>query len=286
MENQPIQFKKERDFGELFNATFAFIRQEFSKFGKMMLYYVVPFLLALGILMVLVQKAQINSMTQMSAQGNFFGMFGRIGWYSILTGILALFTQAIILANTYGYIYLYVEKGKDGFTIKEVWDLAKTKLLSVIGASIVVSLIVGLGFVLCIIPGIYLGVSLSVIFIVMFYEKKEFGDAFSRSFDLTKLDFWNTLLILVVLYVIVIVIGYVLAIPTMAAGVGSMLTSVRTGSEVANMSTGIIILSTIINVVSYLLYTIPYVAISFQYFNLLEKKEKPSLEEKINNVNQ
>ncbi len=285
METQ-VQFKQERDFGEIFNAIFAFIRQEHKKFGKMLLYHVLPFLLVMGILTVITQRANLKIISQSYYDQSPMGMLARMNIYTFLTVLWALLSHVIILSNTYSYITLYVTKGKDGFTLKEVWSMAQSKFLLVIGVSIVVGLIVAFGTLLCIIPGIYLGVYLSLIFAILFYENQGFSEAFSRCFDLVKHNFWNTLLVLLVVYVVVYLITIVLSLPAILMGIGSALTSIKANTSEINFSLGLLILDAFTTIISYLLFTVSYIAIAFQYFNLVEKKEKPSLEQKIENINQ
>ncbi len=285
METQ-VQFKQERDFGEIFNAIFAFIRQEYKKFGKMLLYHVVPFLLVMGVLTVITQRAYLKSLSYSAYDHSQLGMFAKMNVFTLLTVFWALISHVVVLVNTYSYITLYVQKGKDGFTLNEVRSKAMSKSLLVIGVSIVTGLIIGIGTILCIIPGIYLGVYLSLIFVILFHENQGFSEAFSRCFDLVKNNFWNTLLVLLVVYVVIYLISIVLSIPAIALGIGTALTSLKANYEMMKTSTGILILDAFTTILSYLLFTVSHVAIAFQYFNLVEKKEKPSLEEKIENINQ
>ena len=46
IEKEYIKLRRERDFGEAFNATFAFIKQEFNTLGKAILFFIEPVLLA------------------------------------------------------------------------------------------------------------------------------------------------------------------------------------------------------------------------------------------------
>ncbi|MFW6224771.1 MAG: hypothetical protein ACOC4B_00720 [Bacteroidota bacterium] len=281
-----IQFKQERDFGEIFNAIFAFIRQEYKQLGKMLLYHVLPFLLVMGVLTVITQRAYLKSISHSVYDQGYMGMLARMNIYTFLTAFWALLAHVVILSNVYSYITLYVNKGKGGFTLKEVWSMARSKFILAIGVTIVVGLIIAFGMVLCIIPGIYLGVHLSLVFIILFYENQGFSEAFSRCFDLVKNNFWNTLLILVVVYVVIYLISIVLSLPAIAFGVGTAITSVKTNYDMMKSSTGILILDAFTTIITYSLYTVSYVVIAFQYFNLVEKKEKPSLEQKIENINQ
>ena len=54
MEKTHINFKQERDFGEVFSATFAFIGQEFKMLGKAVVYFVIPIFFVAAILLVLI----------------------------------------------------------------------------------------------------------------------------------------------------------------------------------------------------------------------------------------
>lgn len=68
-------------------------------------------------------------------------------------------------------------------------------------ATIVYSLIVGLGTLLCFIPGIFFGVRLIFVLpYILDHPEAGFGDAFKHSWDMTKGHFWS-LLGLMLLYV-------------------------------------------------------------------------------------
>jgi hypothetical protein len=50
MENNRIELYKQREFGDVFNATFAFIKQEIKPLGRAILVYILPFVLIQGII--------------------------------------------------------------------------------------------------------------------------------------------------------------------------------------------------------------------------------------------
>jgi hypothetical protein len=55
MNQQQINFKEQREFGQILNSTFAFLRQNFSKLGKALIFFAGPFLLLQGIAQVYYQ---------------------------------------------------------------------------------------------------------------------------------------------------------------------------------------------------------------------------------------
>jgi hypothetical protein len=291
MEKAPVNFKQQRDFGEVFNATFAFIGQEFKPLGKALLYYVLPILIIAAFLSVLVsigQQKYLHSFQAGSADitANPFAAMGSTLKYSLLSMLVYLLAFSALRCTIYGYIKVYVEKGKDQFTTEDIWSEIKKFILPVLGTSIVIGLLIGVGFVFCIIPGIWLGISLSAIYIAMIYEGKGMGDAFNRSFNLTKQDWWTTLGIIFVSYIIVYILSIIMAVPAVLMGLKSFFTAFKDLQSPVemNFSTTFYIINSITSLVTYILFTIPFIAIAFQYFNLLEMKEKPSLKEKIEQI--
>jgi len=114
------------------------------------------------------------------------------------------------------------------------------------------------------------------------FEDKGIGEAFSRSFELTRIQWWWTFLILIVSTVIVGLIVYILAIPSAIFGLTIGLHQVNNpGTLPESFGVVYIIYSTVLSVISYVLYIIPFTVIAFQYFNLVEIKEMPSLIDKI-----
>jgi hypothetical protein len=291
MEKAPVNFKKQRDFGEVFNATFAFIGQEFKPLAKAIIYYVLPILIVAAILSVFVSIAQqkyANSIRagDIDVTSNPFAAIGPMYKYLFLTSLIYLVALSALRCTIYGYIKSYVEKGKDQFTIDDVWSEVKRFILPVLGTSLVIGLLVGIGFMFCIVPGIWLGVSLSLIYIAMMFEGKGMGDAFSRSFNLVKEDWWLTLGIIFICYIIVYVLSILLSVPAMLMGLKSFFSSFKeiqaTGEM--NFSTTFYIVNSITSLLTYILFSIPFIALAFQYFSLVEMKEKTSLKDKIEQI--
>lgn len=291
MENAPIKFNQERDFGEIFNASIAFIRQELKPLGKAVLIFVLPILLIAAILTVFIGIEQQKIISAMSVDNaaymsNPFAILGSTLKYSLLTLLAYALGITSLRCTIYGYIKLYVTKGKDQFSLDDVWLEIKKFFFPVLGSSIVIGLIVGIGFVFCIIPGIYLGISLSLFYFAFMFENKGFSNAFGRSFDLTKQNWWLTLGLILVAYIIVYLITLLLSIPAIILGFKSAFTSFKNLQEGTpmNFTTGYYILSSITNLINYILFSVPFVVIAFQYFSLLESKEKPSLQDKIDQI--
>jgi hypothetical protein len=86
-----------------------------------------------------------------------------------------------------------------------------------IGAAIVSGIGILFGFIACIIPGIILLTLWSVTAPAIVVERRGVFDALSRSWDLVKRNFWQTLGVIVVFWIIALVITWIAAAVTHGA---------------------------------------------------------------------
>lgn len=291
MTKKTINFKKERDFGDLFNATFSFISQEFNRLATAVLYFVVPFLLVSAIAMTLYSvKAQemAQTITQDTKANPFaaFSIMGSLFGYIGVAMLLSLISITVLVGTVYGYIKLYIQNGSDGFTINDVWMQVTTNFWRNLIAAIVVGLVVIAGTMLCLIPGIYFGVSLCLVFSIMMFENKSFGDAFGRSMKLINTNWWLAFGILIIVGIIVYVLTIFVSIPSLILGFKSLFRNLKgTPNPAFDFSIGFYILNSLTRVITQLFMVIPLVLTAFLYYSTVEKVEKPSLMDKIDQIN-
>jgi len=278
MDKQNIEFNKERDFGEIFNATFTFISQNFKQLGLAIIYYALPFLLFISIMMSMVYKDMLNF--SIDPYGSSIGSFIN-NYLLIILCYVAGYT--IIMATVCGYISLYVRHGKDNFTVTDVWEVIKNKSLTILLAFIIGFIMIILGTILLILPGIYLTISMSMIFFIIVHEDKGFGSALSRSFELTHKSWWWTLLLLLVMNILVSVVNMIFQIPQWII-VGINTFHKVSGGGVSGFSALQTILTAIYFIISTILFSLPFIALSFQYFSIIEKTESPTLLQKIQDI--
>jgi hypothetical protein len=285
METNYIKLRQERDFGEVFNATFMFLKQEYKGLGKVLLYYTLPLVLLTALASALYQSKVGKVAFDPAQMGDPVTFLHNFLQYYLLLMFMYLLSHTMLLSTLYGYMALYQEKGREGFTLDDVLKRILKLFVPVFFGGILCGIILFLGLMLCILPGIYLGVSLSLIFISLAVEQKGFGSAFGRTFELTHTGWWWTLLLIIVVYLIVMVISMILSVPAMVAGFSTALHQVSQGGGTPQLFSPFFIAYTaIISVISTFLYLIPQTALAFQYFSLVEKKEKPTLLNKIDEI--
>lgn len=291
MTNNSINFKQIRDFGDIFNATFNFISQEFKRMGTAILYYVVPLLLLSAITTTIYSvKLQEITQTMTSQMGNenpfaAFQAMGAIGGYVFLNLIISLIATNMLLCSVLCYIKMYITKGKEEFTINDVWREIMKNFGRILIASIIIGLVIMVGFVLCILPGLYLAVPLSLVFSIMIFEETDFSIAFNRSFKLIKSNWWNTFAIFIVTGILIYILTILLSIPAIIMGFKTMFFNMKNTQQLGmNFSVGFYVVNSITSLLSQLFYIIPLTMTAFIYYSLVEKHEKPSLIEKIDQM--
>lgn len=281
METERIELRRERDFGQVFNAAFAYLKQEIKPLGRALLTIVLPGLIVLGIFL-----GYMNSFMQnlyrnpgfardYSMLGKFFGIFG-------IYFLLVILIQSLLITTVIAYLKVYLNK-KESPYVHEVFSETLKNIIPVIGASLLGAIVIGIGFVFCILPSIYLGVSLSLFLIALVIERNGIGNAFSRSFQLTHIQWWPTFLIIVVSVVIFYVFYIILEIPAYIMGINAVFLNLKQyqGTGMPILSNTYIIYQSVVIIITQMIYPIPLLILSFHYFNLVEVREKPSLIEKI-----
>ena len=290
MTNTPINFKQERDFGDLFNATFGFISLEFKKLATAIFYFVVPFFLLASIAMT-IYSVKAQEMAQAIVQEgkpdllSVFATMGSLLGYVGITMVISIVAYSVLMGTVFGYIKLYIQKGPDGFSIFDIWLQVTHYFFPYLIASFVVGLIVTVGMIFCLIPGIYLGVSLSIVFSLMIFEDIPFSAAFSRSFKLTKTNWWTAFGVIFVASVIVYILSILISVPSMLMGFKSIMTNLKAGQPIIpDFSMGFYIVSSLTRLITQIFLVIPMILTAFLYFSFVEKLEKPSLKEKIDQI--
>ncbi|MEV6239344.1 hypothetical protein [Lentzea sp. NPDC051838] len=127
-------------------------------------------------------------------------------------------------------------------TFAQAWDEFKPRLLPLLGATLLSTLVIMVGVVLCIIPGIWVGVMFSLIGAVVVLERGGVGTAFSRSRALVNGAWWRTFGILLLAAVISWVISSIIGLPFGLLGAA---TTGFSDDPTAALSAGSLVLSAI-----------------------------------------
>ncbi|MBD2699612.1 hypothetical protein IC229_03115 [Spirosoma sp. BT702] len=290
-----IQLFQQRDFGDKINVTFQYVSQNFKSLALCLLYIVGPVALIAGIASGVMQS-NIFSLGKMTQDGdsddptNVFRAFQTI--FSPAFGLTILFSALAILAVslvTYAHMKIYARKtspeapqplgGTVDISVAEVWEEVQPVIGRAIVIGILSSIIAGVATLFLIIPGIYVAIVLSLALVVTSFEGTDFGQTWNRCFALIRDKWWSTFGLLFVMGIISGVIGLLF---TMPAGIIGFLIGMKLLP--AGGSIFLILGSVVSTVGSTLLRVLIYVALGFQYTNLVERQEGRGLISSIDSI--
>ena len=279
MVNQ-LEFKKRRDFGQVINDTFTFMRQNFKPLIKTYFTFCGLFVLASMSTMLMQQYKMVNIINTVGNGRNTNGL-GLGAVYGIEYFLSMLFSLASYSAMTVAilsYIALYVQKGNQAPTIDEVWAYFKYYFFRVFGNSLLLLLMLGVSFLFCLVPGFWLFTFVAMMFPIMVIENGSLGYSFNRSFKIIKDNFWITFGTLIVVWIIVYACMSMIVLPT------SLLSMIGLFSHKSpHMSLTLTMITTVLQSLCQIFTIIPIITISLAYFSLVEQKESTGLMERISN---
>jgi len=272
MQSQRIDFRLSRDFGEVINATFQFVQQNFRKLFSCILFIGGPFVLLAGLSIGVLQSYIIEpnlSSVSYTLSASLVYMF------AFLMALL------VVMATVYHYIYLYIAGASP--EVADVWRLVRRDFWKLLFSGIGIVLLSGFGFMLCFLPGLYLFFALTPVFNIQTYERLGFFEAISRSFKLISGRWWRTFGIWLVLSIVQALISFIIVSPLyVAIAVVAFLTPDMGITLPENLATLLLtVAQSLNNILSLLCGALVFVAMAFHYFSLVEEKEGLGLMEKI-----
>ncbi len=286
MSEKNIALYKKRDFGQKINVTIEYLRYNFGPLMKMLLIVVLP----MGVISSFALGDYFGSLSVLASpdatEMEQLGMMGQMGMTYLLMIGISIVGYALVVASIYHYIKVRDEADNPDFL--EVLKGSFKFVPGLIVLMIIIGIASTIGFFFFIIPGVYLGVTMSLSIPIYLFEQNGIGDALGKSFQLIKQKWWSTFGLMVITSIIAGMSSYVFAIPTyviMFSEMFSSMDAMQDGDPSAffNLFTGwtSTIALSISMIGSYLCYSIPIIALAFQYFNLSERMEGRGLKSQI-----
>jgi MFS family permease len=280
--NQKIRLYKTRNFSEKLNATIEFIRQNVKPLGKSIIYILGPLAILNGLLMTQYFNFMFENMNpenMQNMQNPFSLVFNPTYFGLIILSVIAGLMNFSIVTN---FMRLYDSKYPEPITVTEVLNISWRDVFPLLGLMIIMGIILMLGFLLFIIPGIYLMVVLSLSIPALFFERKGIIESIGRSFRIIKGKWWSTFGIGFIAYLVAQAIAVLFVLPFYVFYFIGIFTMVEETGFSADTSAWWFQLGMTLSVMFMLLggfvtQCIPIIAINFQFFNLVERQESVGL---------
>jgi hypothetical protein len=292
------EFRRERDFGAKVGATFEFIAAQFRPLVKCLAYFVLPGTLVFGIGIGLFFNVFMAAMPGVGARRQTAADLTGLGLSSMLgmtiAGLGALVALLLLSSTVYGFVRVRMDTPvAEAVQPAQVWAYIRSRLgrvvlawllLSALGTAVMVVVFgvmfaligtgggqggaaVGIVFLLFF-PLMWALVCLALYFPVLWMEDTDVWTALRRSFYLVRGKWWSTFGLYFVVAMIQGIINYMFAIPMYGLMVMKML-------KIPGLESGVlsIIAASIYALGVVFTSVLPLVAMLFQYFNLVERKE-------------
>jgi len=204
----------QRGLGDILTAAFELYRANAAKLITIVAIVVIPLTFVLALLTQVAFKQNCdtsNVQTLQDVQDVVNRCTGGVG-RSLLLGALGWFIaiaiqQLVLGAVTRGGAEATLGRQVD---VNSSYRYAFSRLGGLIGLALLIGLVVGIGFILLIIPGIIFLVFLSVSVSAFIIERLGVTDAMSRSWKLVSGQWWHTLGVIVVAAIIAGVVNGIL----------------------------------------------------------------------------
>lgn len=283
--NESVNFKKQRELGTILTDIFKFIRLNWKSLFGMIFKIAGPALLIMLGAYVFYMQSIVGGLGMLESVGS----FSNFSTNMVLAFLVLMMAGIVYYALLNGVVLHYIKSyiNNQGVVLKEdVYEGVKKDFWKLIGTSFLVGLIVGVGAVFCVIPGIYLGVVLSIAYAVVVFEGKEVSDTISHCFNLIKDEWWITFATLFVVFLLYYFIMIIFQVPQyIYFFINALTMSQEVSADPTSMFDWVYItLTTIGMVFQYLLYSIIVICTAFIYFNLNEKKHFTGTMEAIDSI--
>jgi len=274
MEEKQIRFRRKREVSEVITDSFTFLKEEIKPISRIVLVYVLPFIIIYAAAQVYFQRNVLSNF-DISNPESLMGNIGPFYLNLFFFMLFSLFIQSLLAGTFYSYIEAYIKKGKGNFQLSDITSYFFSNSLLALGAGFIYTILVLIGVMFCLVPGIYLANTLSLVVFIFIFEKKGINDTLLGSWRLVNSQWWNTLLINLLGLVFVYFIGILLSIPGMFVGISGnfMMAAPEAPVEYPQWYW---VLNGISSVVTTTLLIIPYTFQAFQYFNLNERLDPSS----------
>jgi len=273
MKNDYVNFKKQRELGSILTDTFKFVRLEGKTLLGLILKIAGPALLIVLLAYIYYMQVTMGSfdLLAVGASTEVFGLDIVLAFFLMLISGVAFY--ALMYGTVLQYIKSYIKN--DGNAIKEeVTAGVRQSFWSLLGISFLVGLISGIGFILCVIPGIYFGTILATTYAIHVFENRNTTDSISYSFELIKGEWWITFATYLVILILYYMITIIFSLPGIIYSFINIFTiSQKATANPADMFDWIYVAFNVLGMIGqYLLYALIIISTALVYFNLNERK--------------
>ncbi|WP_114747861.1 hypothetical protein [Pleomorphovibrio marinus] len=279
MDTNRISLRSERELGAILSDGFTFLKENIKPIFRILYKTaLLPFLLLLVAVGITSTYGSGGSgVILILEDGNILA-----GLSIVLMLVAGLAYNLLTASAIWEFMKVY---GRDVHEVDEKQVVRQTfkNAAKLLGFSFLAFIILVLGFMLFVFPGIYFSVPLYVGAVAMIMENRNLSAGISRGFDLIKGQWWVTFGTILVIFIILGIISFTFQIPMYAYLMLKNLVFSEEGGGlmVAGKDVIWVVISVLTNAITYLLYIVHMVFAGLVYFDLDEQKSSTGLFDEI-----
>ena len=215
---------RELSIGEVLETTFSLYQRDFSKY--FLLFAIVQ--VVIGVVNALVRLAFVLPTPPVNATPQQFydwfpGFFAALGAILLITIVVTIVFVPIAQGSAMKLASDRIDKGQAdlGAAVR----LAASRLLGIWALSIIVGILVVVGFIALIVPGIILGIMFSLAFPALIIENKGVSDSMDRSRQLVGHRWGKSFVLYLVIGIIVVIASVIVSAISAPFGIASPVVS-------------------------------------------------------------
>ncbi len=276
MKSEYLQLKAEREIGDILSDTFKFVKLNLKPLLKVLVKSAAaPFvivLLASTVVTLFQPEDQTNLFTYSAPQLITFG----------INFIASLILYLLMTSAVLHYMSAYAGHAPK-LDLHLISKNAKGSAMYLLGYGVIAAILIFLGMMLFILPGIYLFVPLSIGYVILIFERKTISTSLSMAFKIISGEWWVTFGTLIVITLVLGIISVTFQLPLwiyylIRPMVGFEGFSI--GNEMA-LDPIVAILTLFATALAHLFYILNIVATALIYLDLNETKNSSGLFEGI-----
>lgn len=258
-----LPFIKKRDLGDVIQDSIAFLSHKHTQvLWRSILLYVLPIYMVAGFFLGQFQidikeitpALQAGEITSAEELAELFSHISPFHYY--MATAFSMLSTTLMMAFTYNFIAAYHQKSSGNIETETLRSQAFADILWILGFQILLGLIIGICFLFFFIPGIYVGVLLSILMVVAKIENLSFASAFARCSELMRNNWFNTAIVVIVVWLMIFIISLTM---------NSLLQAIFL---LIDKEKGLVLAAVFQNAFAGALAVVSTVAISLQYFHL------------------
>lgn len=272
---QSFNHHKTRDIGDIITDSFQYVRIHYITLGKALLFFVLP-LYIIQFFLLKGYTDQIFATLQTGFFENTSSIFGPRYFLGIAISILA---SSVLTYVTLKHLKL-TEEGEEPSPESILEDIVPN-VLKLTGLYIVFMFVLIFSALLFLVPMFFFGIKFCLSSSALVLEEETVFGSLSRSWELTKDYWWSTFAVVFVMYVLMMMVTYAILIPITILSILTLETGANEAADPTFLTNFYYVLTGVMTAISSLISTIIFIAVSLQFYSLIERKEGGSLRSQI-----